>query len=552
MNETNADVDLLIETSWEVCNKVGGIYTVLSTKAKSLQKLYKDKVIFIGPDVWSAENPSPFFLETASVLKSWKASVKFPEGVSVRTGRWNVPGKPIAILVKFDGMYASKNEFYGRMWDLYGVDSLHAYGDYDEACAFSHASGLVIESLYRFLGLEGKHVIAHFDEWTTGMGLLYTKWKLPEVATVFTTHATSIGRSICGNGKPLYDYLPGYNGDQMAQELNMQSKHSLEKTAALQADCFTTVSDITARECTQLLGRTPDVVTPNGFEPNFVPAKTKFKACRHAARLTLLDVASSLTGIHFNDDTFIVCTSGRCEYRNKGIDLFLDAVRQIDSFNPCRKVLAFVMVPAWSGDARDDLKNALASHRVERLDNPVITHSLHNPDTDPIINRIQSIGFRNDDEGSATVIYVPCYLNGDDGIFNLSYYQLLIGMDATVFPSYYEPWGYTPLESIAFGVPTLTTSLSGFGQWILQHFEDSFSDSGVSVAERNDGNYPAVVDSIARSLKFLTCCDELTAKEISAKAMATASKANWSLFISHYLKAYSIALANEQKRIANN
>lgn len=552
MNETNADVDLLIETSWEVCNKVGGIYTVLSTKAKSLQKLYKDKVIFIGPDVWSAENPSPFFLETASVLKSWKASVKLPEGVSVRTGRWNVPGKPIAILVKFDGMYASKNEFYGRMWDLYGVDSLHAYGDYDEACAFSHASGLVIESLYRFLGLEGKHVIAHFDEWTTGMGLLYTKWKLPEVATVFTTHATSIGRSICGNGKPLYDYLPGYNGDQMAQELNMQSKHSLEKTAALQADCFTTVSDITARECTQLLGRTPDVVTPNGFEPNFVPAKTKFKACRHAARLTLLDVASSLTGIHFNDDTFIVCTSGRCEYRNKGIDLFLDAVRQIDSFNPCRKVLAFVMVPAWSGDARDDLKNALASHRVERLDNPVITHSLHNPDTDPIINRIHSIGFRNDDEGSATVIYVPCYLNGDDGIFNLSYYQLLIGMDATVFPSYYEPWGYTPLESIAFGVPTLTTSLSGFGQWILQHFEDSFSDSGVSVAERNDGNYPAVVDSIARSLRFLTCCDEVTAKEISAKAMATASKANWSLFISHYLKAYSIALANEQKRIANN
>ena len=552
MNETNADVDLLIETSWEVCNKVGGIYTVLSTKAKTLQKLYKDKVIFIGPDVWSAENPSPFFLETASVLKSWKASVKLPEGVSVRTGRWNVPGKPIAILVKFDGMYASKNEFYGCMWDLYGVDSLHAYGDYDEACAFSHASGLVIESLYRFLGLEGKHVIAHFDEWTTGMGLLYTKWKLPEVATVFTTHATSIGRSICGNGKPLYDYLPGYNGDQMAQELNMQSKHSLEKTAALQADCFTTVSDITARECTQLLGRTPDVVTPNGFEPNFVPAKTKFKACRHAARLTLLDVASSLTGIHFNDDTFIVCTSGRCEYRNKGIDLFLDAVRQIDSFNPCRKVLAFVMVPAWSGDARDDLKNALASHRVERLDNPVITHSLHNPDTDPIINRIHSIGFRNDDEGSATVIYVPCYLNGDDGIFNLSYYQLLIGMDATVFPSYYEPWGYTPLESIAFGVPTLTTSLSGFGQWILQHFEDSFSDSGVSVAERNDGNYPAVVDSIARSLKFLTCCDELTAKEISAKAMATASKANWSLFISHYLKAYSIALANEQKRIANN
>lgn len=552
MNESNVDVDLLIETSWEVCNKVGGIYTVLSTKAKSLQKLYKDKLIFIGPDVWTPESPSPFFLESASVLKEWKKAADLPEGVSIRTGRWDIPGKPIAILVKFDGMYAVKNEFYGLMWNLYGVDSLHAYGDYDEACAFSHAAGLVIESICRFSGVKGKNIIAHFDEWTTGMALLYTKWKLPEVATIFTTHATSIGRSICGNGKPLYDYLPGYDGNQMARELNMQSKHSLEKTAAVQADCFTTVSDITAKECTQLLGRTPDVVTPNGFEPNFVPAKTKFKTCRHTARRTLLEVASSLTGIHFGNDTFIICTSGRCEYRNKGIDLFLDAIRQLDGFKPCRKVLAYVMVPAWSGDARDDLKNSLAQNRVTRLDNPVLTHSLHNPDTDPIINRIHSIGFRNETDTDTTVIYVPCYLNGNDGIFNLTYYQLLIGMDATVFPSYYEPWGYTPLESIAFGVPTLTTSLSGFGQWILHNFEDSFDSSGVFVAERNDGNYPAVVDSIARSLKFLTCCDNVASQEIRAKAMSTASKANWSLFIDHYLKAFDIALANEHKRITDN
>lgn len=548
MNESSVDVDLLIETSWEVCNKVGGIYTVLSTKAKNLQKLYKDKLIFIGPDVWSQENPSPYFVETASVLKLWKSSVRFPDGVSVRTGRWNIPGKPVAILVKFDGLYAEKNEFYGQMWTRYGVDSLHAYGDYDEACAFSHAAGLVIESLYDYFGCHGKNVIAHFDEWTTGMGLLYVKWKLPEVATVFTTHATSIGRSICSNGKPLYDYLDGYNGDQMAGELNMQSKHSVEKAAAYHADCFTTVSDITAKECAQLLGRTPDVVTPNGFEPNFVPAKSRFKTCRHTARRTLLEVASSLTGVQYGDDTFIICTSGRCEYRNKGLDLFLDAMDRLEHLSPYRKVLAYVLVPAWSGDAREDLRNAIDQGSVKRLDDPVITHVLHNPYSDQIINRLHSIGFSNNEQSNVCVIYVPCYLNGDDGIFNMSYYQLLIGMDATAFPSYYEPWGYTPLESIAFGVPTLTTSLSGFGQWVMRGFNDSFESTGVYVAERTDGNYLSVADSIARSIKYLTSCDSLASDAIRAQAMSTAAKANWSLFIDHYLMAFSVAIANERHR----
>ncbi len=548
MNEDQVDVDLLIETSWEVCNKVGGIYTVLSTKAKNLQKLYKDKLIFIGPDVWTESNPSPYFIETASLLKAWKKNLNLPDGVAVRVGRWNIPGKPIAILVKFDGMYAVKDEFYGKMWELYGVDSLHAYGDYDEACAFSHAAGLIIESLYNHFGGKDKNIIAHFDEWTTGMGLLYSKWRMPEVATVFTTHATSIGRSICGNGKPLYDYMRGYNGDQMAQELNMQSKHSVEKAAAHQADCFTTVSDITAIECTQLLEKTPDIVTPNGFEPTFVPTKTKFKAEHHAARKSLLNVASVLTGKEFTDDTFILCTSGRCEYRNKGIDLFLDSLNALKSMNPCREVLAFVMVPAWSGDARPDLKNSLESTGHDQLPDPIITHQLHNYDSDVIVNRIHGLGFSNDSSSRVTVIYVPCYLNGNDGIFNLSYYQLLIGMDATVFPSYYEPWGYTPLESIAFGIPTITTSLSGFGQWICQDSSIGFQESGVDVVERTDSNYGEVTDRISHSLKFLTCCDRNAIDTINSASSKTASKANWNLFIKYYLDAFEIALEHKNSR----
>lgn len=548
MDKASVNVDLLFETSWEVCNKIGGIYTVLSTKAKTLQKLYKDKTIFIGPDVWNDENPSPYFVPSRTLLKDWKAQAQFPEGVSVRVGRWDIPGRPIVVLVKFDGMYAVKDSFYGRMWDLYKVDSLHAYGDYDEACAFSHAAGIVIESICQFTGIADKKVIAHFDEWTTGMGLLYIKDKMPEVGTIFTTHATCIGRSICGNGKPLYDYLRGYNGDQMASELNMQSKHSLEKAAALQADCFTTVSDITAIECEQLLERRP-LVTPNGFEQNFVPTKGKFVPSREAARKTLLNVASSLLGYKMPDDTFIIATSGRCEYHNKGIDLYLDSIARLRENKLSRTVLAFVMVPAWAKEARPELQAALTAKRKSPIGDSVLTHTLNNPDQDPINCRIRGIGFANAKADNVKVIYVPCYLNGSDGIFDKTYYDLLIGMDATVFPSYYEPWGYTPLESIAFGVPTITTTLSGFGQWILSTEDATFSECGVNVVARGDFNYNEVADRIAKSLEYLINSNPASLAMISSRAMNTASLAAWSYFIEYYVKAFEVALNAAAQRI---
>jgi len=555
MDNCNTEFDLLLETSWEVCNKIGGIYTVLSTKAATLQKNHKDKTIFIGPDIWSEENASPYFIESHTILRKWLLETRLPEGVGVRVGRWNIPGKPIVVLVKFDGMYRVKDQFYGRMWQLYGVDSLHAYGDYDEACAFSHAAGIVAESIIDFYirhkmlaDPDCPRIISHYDEWTTGMGLLYIKANRPQVATVFTTHATSIGRSICCNGKPLYDQLDNYDGDQMARELNMESKHSLEKAAAINADCFTTVSDVTAREAGRLLGRTPDIVTPNGFENNFVPAAAKLRLARNQARTKILQVANALTGNNFDDSTFIIATSGRCEYRNKGIDLFLDAVSSLGDSDPARKVLALVMVPAWVDKPRPDLAHALSIGQDSRLNDPVITHFVYNYDSDPIISRIHQIGFTNDRQSRASVIYVPCYLNGCDGIFDMPYYQLLPGCDSTVFPSYYEPWGYTPLESIAFGVPTITTSLSGFGQWILSSFDNSFEACGVRVEERNDSNYLDVRDRIANDLRVLISNPTSTSLSISKAAKATAKAAAWSIFIKYYDNAYRIALNNAAAR----
>ncbi len=548
MDNCSQEIDLLFETSWEVCNKIGGIYTVLSSKAKTLKEQYGDKVIFIGPDVWSEENPSPYFIESRTLLRRILDKTMLPEGLDVRAGRWDIPGKPLAILVKFNGLYATKDEEYARMWDLYQVDSLHAYGDYDEGCAFARAAAILIEAFVKASKVDPSKVIAHFDEWTTAMGLLKIKAEMPQIATVFTTHATSIGRSICGNGKPLYDHLEAYNGDQMAAELNMQSKHSLEKAAALNADCFTTVSDVTAREAEVLLDKKPDVVTPNGFELNFVPAKTRYTAARKAARKSLLGVASALTGVDYADDTFIVATSGRCEYRNKGIDVYLDALAALAAKNPQRRILAYVLVPAWCAGPRADLRFGLDSTKPGRQSDPVITHNLNNYNEDPINCRIHQLGFANDANSQVSVIYVPCYLDGADGIFDQTYYQLLPGLDATVFASYYEPWGYTPLESIAFGVPTVTTSLAGFGMWVAENFKIGFGDCGVDVINRTDSNYNEVVAAIANDIAQLASATKAETKAIRAAAMETASKAQWTDFMKYYNQTYCDAFKTRDAR----
>lgn len=545
-------LDLLFETSWEVCNKVGGIYAVLSTKAKTLQQRYKDNLIFIGPDLWSDAAPSPYFVEGKTPLASWLPQAQLPTGMRVRLGRWDIPGKPIAVLVTYDALYPYKDALYTDMWQRYRVDSLHAYGDYDESCMFAYAAAIVIESIVKWKNDPALRVVAHFDEWTTGMGLLYLKSRMPQVATVFTTHATSIGRSICGNGKPLYDYMPGYFGDQMAGELNMQSKHSLEKAAAHAADAFTTVSDVTARECRQLLERCP-LVTPNAFEQHFVPKGAKFTAKRIAARKRMLQVASALTGQQFAEGTMLVATSGRLEMRNKGIDIYLDALSSLrDSLSQVtsqhRKIVAFVLVPAWMKSPRTDLSESLASGNVHRLFDPVITHNLHNADSDPVYNRINMLGFHNEALDKVIVIDVPCYLNGDDGIFNQTYYDLLPGLDAAVFPSYYEPWGYTPLESAAFGVPTITTDLAGFGQWVLDTCGSDSDRCGVKVLHRNDSNYHETVQTIVSSLINLFMMDSKQMQAVRKGARQTSKLASWENFIKYYDAAYDLALEQASKR----
>ena len=553
MNRKKLFPDYILESSWEVCNKVGGIYTVLSTRARTLQAAMPDKIIFVGP-LLNGENTG--FQEVNSLYADWVKQAQ-ADGLNVKVGRWDVPGSPVAVLVDFQPFFAEKDKIYTELWENFQVDSLHGYGDYDEASMFSYAAAKVVESFCRYQVEKNAKVVYHGNEWMAGLGLLYVRKHLPAVATIFTTHATSIGRSIAGNNKPLYEYLFAYNGDQMADELNMQSKHSIEKQTAWNVDCFTTVSDITSNECRELLDKEVDVVLPNGFEDDFVPKSNAFTTKRKRARAELLRVANCLTGDTFDDDTLIVSTSGRYEFRNKGIDVFIDAMNRLrfdERLN--KKVVAFIDVPAWVGNAREDLAERLKAKANTTFDTPLhwpmLTHWLHNMDQDKALSMMRSLDFANNKQDKVKIIFVPCYLNGNDGIFNMPYYDLILGNDLCVYPSYYEPWGYTPLEAVAFSIPCITTDLAGFGIW-AQHglagekAENSL-ENGVKVVHRTDYNYHEVADEIKDAVTNYALLAKTQVAKARDKARNLSKKALWKKFIAYYEDAYDMALRKAEER----
>ncbi|MFO8000038.1 MAG: alpha-glucan family phosphorylase [Marinilabilia sp.] len=539
--------DFVFETSWEVCNKSGGIHTVLSSKASVLVEEFRDNVIFIGPDVWRGPHKNPEFIPDDNLFPEWQMTLQ-REGLRVKTGRWNIKGQPIVFLVDFSPLVSRKNEILAKLWESFKLDSLSGQWDYVEPALFGYAVGMVIESYYKLYIPDGDKVVAHFHEWMTGSGALYLRDNLPQVGTVFTTHATVVGRSLAGRGEHLFDHIEEFDADAKAVELNVVSKHSMEKTTACNVDCFTTISEITARECARFLAREVDVVVPNGFDKSIVPGGETYEKKRKKAREKLIKVTRALLGIEFSDNPLFVVNSGRYEYRNKGADVFLDVLKRLnEEGDPQREILAFVLIPANTFGPRKDLVKRLKKNEIDGpLPNPFLTHGLNDIGYDPIINKIQEIHLSNETSEKVKLIFVPCLLNGDDGIFNIPYYDLLIGMDLAVFPSYYAPWGYTPQESISFGVPAITTSLSGFGLWVSQHAGGI--DEGIEVVPRNDDNYDQVVENITRVVEAFSKKSIKETESIRNKARDLAALLDWGTLIRNYYEAYDIALKEVNNR----
>jgi len=532
--------DYVFETSWEVCNKVGGIHTVIATKAASIVKQFRSKYILIGPDIWQ-HNENKEFVENPELFKSWRAKAA-SEGLRVRVGNWKIEGNPIVILVDFSHYVSSKNDVLRFYWDTYHLDSFNSPWDYVESVLFGYAVGKVIESFTKFNTASRENVICHFHEWMTGSGLLYIEERMPKIGSVFTTHATVVGRAIAGNGLPLYNTMKDYNPEEMAYKFGVQHKHFLEKETAKVADSFTTVSEITAQEALHFLARQTDIITPNGFEDKIIPAEKTFAKKRTDARKTLINVAQALTNQPISEDTKIVAISGRYEFRNKGIDAFIDALGALNRNAKNKKELvAYILIPTAHDAPNQGLLNNLKNPK-QSADNEQkhLTHILPDVYHDVIMKRIYEQELFNRKEDKVKVIFCPSYLNGNDGVFNLSYYDLLIGLDGTAFPSYYEPWGYTPLESLAFKVPTITTTLAGFGKWVNDFYPEK--QKAIEVVTRTDSNYGDVVASIVKN--FVTLLDS---KEEDLQARRdTAAKVSeialWKNLVKYYIKCYELTL----------
>lgn len=542
----NQKPDYIFETSWEVCNMVGGIYTVISTKADTISNQWGDHYITIGPDVWKETTVNPYFIEDLTIFAEWKKKAAV-EGLKIRIGRWNINSQPIAILIDFTPLFVQKDKIFAGLWETFQLDSIQGGWDYVEPAMFGYAAGQVIESFCNFFLSSYEKVIAQFHEWMTGTGVLYLNKFAPHVGTTFTTHATVLGRAIAGNGLPLYKEMETYQPFAMAARFNLTAKHSIERTATIFADAFTTVSEITARECRHFLGRNPDALTINGFDKSFIQEEEKQNATRKSSRTKILEISGYMTGSSMPDDTFMVITSGRYEFRNKGLGSFIDAMGVLNKSASFKgNILAVVAVPAHISGPMKELKDKITdpAANITAID-PFCTHRLFDPFYDLVITRIRENELKNSPSDKVKIIFVPTYLNGTDGIFDLNYYDFLSAFDLSVFPSYYEPWGYTPLESVVYRIPTITTSFSGFGLWAR---ELQLANGVVIVLDRNEDNEHELAGMIGDQVLKLISADKKVLQDIRKKALEIAGMALWDQLSVNYFKAWQIALTKVRER----
>ncbi|MDO5759619.1 MAG: alpha-glucan family phosphorylase [Bacteroidota bacterium] len=521
----------LFETSWEVCNKVGGIHTVISTKIPTISKKIGDNHILLGPDLGQATQTDSEFEQDDKLFLSWKMYAK-QNGIEFKVGRWKIKESPIVILVPYTQYFSSKDEIFAEYWENFQVDSLTGGWDYIEPFLFGYASAKIIESFYNFYLSSTDKIIAQFHEWMTGSGLLYLKKNVPQIATAFTTHATVLGRCLAGNNLPLYSEIEHFQADRVANDFNVRAKFSLEKISALESDVFTTVSDITNQECKQFFGKGAKVITPNGFEGSFVPEQEEFEKLRKEAREKILDFIENSAGYRPKEEAFFVLNSGRYEFRNKGIDVFINTLKNINQKERLeKKIIAVIAVPAG---------------HYEPIKDKYLTHRLDNQEHDPILSAIYQSGIQNTEKENVHVIFLPSYLDGKDGQINMKYFDFLTAFDLSVFPSYYEPWGYTPMESMAFGIPSITTCLSGFGLWVENKIKDN---KALKVVFRTDNNEQDVIKEISDNILSLLTLSKEDIRANKENAKYIFSQVQWQSLYSYYEQAYDIALEESKKRL---
>jgi glycogen(starch) synthase len=592
----------LIEVAWETCNQVGGIYTVIRTKVPSMVEKWGNDYLLLGPyfaQTAAAEfEPLPVTDETPlerTIL--WMRE----QGLTVYYGNWLITGKPKIVLFDFASIYDQVNAIKGRIWDNHKISTLGV----EELVNQTIALGEMIRLFLGQLAQENKsktNIVVHFHEWMAATCLPDLKKEKIKISTVFTTHATMLGRYLAGNVPNFYDVIDRFDWHKEAKHYGIEAQACFERAAAQKADVLTTVSDITAKECQYFLGRIPELILPNGLNIQRFAALHEHQNLHSKYKKSISDF---VMGHFFQnqpfdlDQTLYLFTSGRFEYTNKGYDLTLDALKILNkkmkeagskktvvmffitkqpyhSIDPevlhSRAVLDEIRenCSAIEKEVGEKLFQASASSKDLTLPDlnqfvdeywrmrlrrtvqtwktnskpKVVTHLLKQEDD--IIRNLQRTGLMNNADDQVKIVYHPDFIVSTNPLFGLDYGQFVRGCHLGVFPSYYEPWGYTPLECMARGVPTMTSDLSGFGDYMMQIMRD-YEQWGVSVVNRKTQNYEESAEQLANLLfKFVQQSqrDRITQRN---RVESIADTFDWSNLRSYYDTAHELAVLKRVK-----
>jgi glycogen synthase len=586
-----ARADMLFEVSWEVCNKVGGIYTVVKSKVELMQSSYENYFL-VGP--YFADKAK---LETQQLVPPPQLKKVFDrlakEGIVCYFGKWIMKGEPRVILVNPQGLIARKNDIKKDLWDWYQIDSLNSHWDFEEPMVWSTAVARMLQ--YVSEEYKDKKIVGHFHEWLAGVAILQLRHAKARVRTVFTTHATMLGRALAGSGRDLYAILDTMDPQKEAYLSNVQDKFMTERACAHNADVFTTVSEITSIEAEKILGKKADVLLLNGLDaekfPSFEECSIKHKQYRDVIR----DFLATFFFPHYTFDltqTINLFIVGRYEFKNKGIDIYIRALGKLNErlkkAGSKKTVAAFFWIPAGVNGIKSEIleseekfsqmrelidrnmgdiqnrflilslqKQALKKEALfdkeflqeirqhvltfARQGTPLLTtHNLSNEKDDPIINGFRQAGLLNRREDVVKAIYYPVYLDENDSLLGLKYYDAIQGCHLGVFPSYYEPWGYTPLESAAFGVPALTTDLSGFGRFIEKRSDKA--KGGIFVLHRYSKSDEESTNELAEILFSFVQLSHQDRVEQKMYAKELSRTADWKALAENYIQAHNLAV----------
>lgn len=592
--------NLLIECAWEVCNQVGGIYTVIRSKISALIEQWGDNYCLLGPSVNPNINAEfdPIQEGDDAIIRTVKNMRNL--GYDVKYGRWLVTGRPKVVLLNPENVKNRLSNLQKHYHENHKIDILKDHELLNEMLLWADMCRTFFTLLSKEINKDKIQVIGHFHEWMSGLPILDIKREKLNVKTVFTTHATMLGRYLAMTEKSFYDDMSKYDWYEEAAKFNILPMVQIEREVAAATDTFTTVSMVTGEECINLLGKKPDVITPNGLNIQRFVAYHEVQNLHQEFKDEIHDftIGHFFQHSHFDlDNTLYFFTSGRYEFKNKGFDLTLDALKKLNAIMVKEKLKTTVVMffitrqSTWSinPDALESrgvmeeirqtceaiqrqvgqrlfmkATKSTDDHRLPDLNDLVddywklryrrtiqswksdkwpiiVTHNLVNDLDDDILKCLRVNQLLNSPNDRVKVVYHPEFINSTNPLFGIDYTEFVRGCHLGVFPSYYEPWGYTPLECIASGVPTVTSDLSGFGRY-ASSIEKNLEDAGIFLLKREKRRYDRQVSDLTQYLYKIVKSNRRERMILRNKAEDFSENFDWKVLRSEYEKAYNKAL----------